>query len=390
MTEAGSSTTGLPRPAFRRRHTLTICSAFACSWLGCVSLKSGDVEAPSNDPSSLDGSLEPQGDEHTTGATADVDAAPDVSTSDDSSIADGPSMTDGPSMDSGDENTSPYEASDMPPSPASIATSHLGLWLTASAGISCASGRITVWKDQSGHRDDATLQRGQLGPECQVTPKPHVANGVDLPYFSAPISASHPNVLDETLDVDLSFLANTDYTIFAVERRWADYAINASVRDEELILGTTMPLALESSNPMVCAAEYENNALFIGYVYYDQNIGFALDQDCNTLIANADMVPSTPPGALTEHTVEFDVGRGHEIWTNGIPENASAETSPLAEASGGAIGRALLQTMTTGVDPRFRGDIAEVVVYDAALEDGDRSAIEAYLRDRWQNGPSSL
>jgi hypothetical protein len=81
--------------------------------------------------------------------------------------------------------------------------SRLQLWLTADVGIMCASGRVTRWADQSGHGRDATLQMGQLGPLCQVTPQVHTANGWSLPYFSAPVSSTAPNIVDETLDVDL-------------------------------------------------------------------------------------------------------------------------------------------------------------------------------------------
>jgi hypothetical protein len=56
-------------------------------------------------------------------------------------------------------------------------------------------------------------------------------------------------------------------------------------------------------------------------------------------------------------------------------------------AAGGAIGRAVLQTTASPYDQRFNGDIAQVIVYDTALADADRSALEQYLARRWSIGP---
>jgi hypothetical protein len=67
-----------------------------------------------------------------------------------------------------------------------------------------------------------------------------------------------------------------------------------------------------------------------------------------------------------------------------VPVAIDSDTSPLSTASDGAIGRALVQTTILGVDPRFRGDIAEVIVYDTALSDSDRAAVDTYLTNRWQ------
>jgi hypothetical protein len=239
---------------------------------------------------------------------------------------------------------------------------------------------VTTWADQSANHDDATLKKGQLGPRCQIAGNPHSVKGVDLPYFSAPDADASPNVLDETLDVDLSFLAENDYTFFTVERRWADGMAN----DQELIFGTSMPVAVEAMALTQCVPITTNNALAFGYVYYRTPLSIVLDQDCNSLYAIAQPVPVGSPSPPSEHAGQFNAALGHEIWENGVPVALDNEKSPLSTASDGAIGRALVQTTVLGVDPRFRGDIAEVIVYDTALSEGDRAAVDTYLMNRWQ------
>ena len=48
--------------------------------------------------------------------------------------------------------------------------------------------------------------------------------------------------------------------------------------------------------------------------------------------------------------------------------------------TGGAIGRAY----ESRGDNCFRGDIAEIVIFDAALSDVDAPAMEAYFREHWR------
>jgi hypothetical protein len=308
----------------------------------------------------------------------DAEAAVDASHAQEASDAtDGHDEVEDVSVDAmGDEEVVLEAASDAPPSPPTVASSHLRLWLTAKTGITCTSGRVTNWADQSQNHDDALPQNNQLGPQCQISASPHLLNGIDLPSFSAP--TANGNIIDETLDVNLAFLANSNYTIFAVERRWADYPTGY-----EFVLGTTVPLALEVTWPG-CGPSSANKALAFGYVYYNGGPQFTLDQVCNTLWATVvGSVLPPPPIAPSEETALFDVASGHKLWVSGFPVVANADTNPLAYAGGGAIGRSVDQTPAS-TDPRFRGDIAEVIVYDAALSDSDRLTVEAYLKDFWK------
>ena len=239
---------------------------------------------------------------------------------------------------------------------------------------------MSSWVDQSGHGNNATLQHGQLGPQCSKAASLHGVGGVELPDLSAP---KNGNIVDETLDVDLSFLAGSNYTVFAVERRWADYPDGDSLNMEQ-VLGTTMRPDVEAQNPTQCGVYPADLMLGFGYRYNDVAATFVFDQWCDDeIVVSAAPVSNPPPASLTEETAMFDGARGHELWINGTPMAANANQNPLFYAGGGAIGRALVQTTLSGQDPRFRGDIAEVLVYDSALEDVDRLAVESNLKQHW-------
>jgi hypothetical protein len=235
---------------------------------------------------------------------------------------------------------------------------------------------VTSWGDRSVYHNDATIKNKQLGPECQVGPIPHTVNGIDLPYFSAPVSPGDPNHIDETLDVDLSFLVGTGFTIFAVERRWADYP-NGDMMNRESILGTTLPAALQNSGSSAF-----NEGFSFGYVYYNWQTNLSLDQVFDTILGIAVRVPSSPPLPLGEETAQLDKDFGQTLWANGIRVADSVNLTLLTLADGGAIGRAFFNNGSA--DARFRGDIAEVIVYDTSLDDPTRIVVEGYLKNHWQ------
>jgi hypothetical protein len=271
------------------------------------------------------------------------------------------------------------------PEPPDVAPGHLRLWLTADHGLTCERGRVTRWADLSGDGDDALPLQGQLPPECRVVPSPHVINGVDVPYFSAP--TANKNVSDETLDVDLTFLKGRPYTIFVVERRWRDDAFG-SISQANFLIGTTSPF-VDASTPngvaMCAVAMARNSALQFGYVYYNGIVDLAFDQTCNAdLDSFPHRVPMPPPAPVAYDVAKFDPASGRFMYVNGSPAGGDAnQRTPLADATGGAVGRALVAASSTNFDCRFHGDIAEVIVYDAALDDPSRQAVESYIRAHW-------
>jgi hypothetical protein len=263
-----------------------------------------------------------------------------------------------------------------------IEPSHLQLWLTADRGVSCANGEITDWADQSGHARPVT-SGSHKGPECPATG--HALAGVNLPYFSAPPAPGDAGPFnDETLDVDFSFLTNTDYTIFVVERRWEDRPGPRS----ELILGTDYPSgAYIKGGNNGCQIDF-------GYVYYDGPPALDLETVCYLPYSGtrgpAPRVPTPPPARASFDMVRLwqtrdDAGVvsvSPTVWQNGAKINVGGTSGGRASGfKGGSIGRAL---GVTDLDERFIGDIAEIVVFTVGLTDPERLQMEAYFKAHWQ------
>jgi hypothetical protein len=247
------------------------------------------------------------------------------------------------------------------------AADHLRLWLSAARGITCDAGRVERWADRSGNGNDATLALGQLGPRCGLHQS---STGIDLPYFSAPVD--NANFIDETLDVDLSWLVGSEYTIFVVERRWADTGF---------FIGTTAP----DQGSLACGATRDSErALQFGYVTYPGTLSLAIDHTCDGQQGPVPSTPDPPPGALSLDIARFSAAYGHQLWANGelfVPDGTPGIA--LRTADGGAIGRSFTTLTSTHIDARFVGDIAEVLVYDAALSNADRASVVSYLEADW-------
>jgi hypothetical protein len=259
---------------------------------------------------------------------------------------------------------------DVPSSPLSVAPDHLRLWLTADHGIACSTGRVAKWEDQSGRANDAWPQYGQLGPQCDLSS--HRYNGVMLPYFSAPKTA---NARDETLDIDLNCLVHVQYTVFVVERRWADYQDHSS--SAEYVVGTTVEGLDQSNLDAGCA----NGAFQFGYAYTGGGPELVLDQDCNKAARAVKRVPTNGPADLSEETAEYSTSWGRALWIPGAQPAYVNDQTQLMKAYGGAIGRGIV--VDSKLDTRFRGDIAEIVIYDTALDSADMAKIEKYLALHW-------
>jgi hypothetical protein len=254
-----------------------------------------------------------------------------------------------------------------------VAPSHLQLWLTADRGLRCASGEVTTWLDQSGKGRDAT--RGvHTGPECPQTL--HALGGVNLPYFSAP--GVSPPFNDETLDVDLGFLTDTDYTIFVVERRWADRSPTSG--ENEFLIGTDVP-AQASGCP---SSGYQ---ITFGYVFYDGVPALGYESICYSPFSGtrgaAPVTPLSPPGPAAYDMLRLaqTFAASPAVWQNGVKINAGgASGGPGMGFVGGSIGRSFGYETS---DNRFQGDIAEVVVFDTALTDDEAKQMGDYFKQHW-------
>ena len=267
--------------------------------------------------------------------------------------------------------------------PPSIRWSNVQLWLAADLNVACDAGRVTTWHDRSGHARDAT-PGAALGPRCGA----RTLGGLPVVTFTAP--PSEAPYVDESLEVDLSFLLSAAYTIFIVERR----ALDRAVPDAWFLMGTQV--SNEAAIKANCGGNsgITDTALQLGYFKQPVDGGFEtylfLDHTCIGLAGTA-MVPrvdGSTPAPPSVVTARLDPSDNRYLYVNGVKKLAGAvpctagrcASSALLQATGGSIGRGLAKVL---FDTRYLGDIAEVIAYDVSLGPADQASIESYLRAKW-------
>jgi hypothetical protein len=257
--------------------------------------------------------------------------------------------------------------------PANVKPTSLVLWISADVGVTCDQSsppRVTGWKDRrAGSTVTLMPVATKLGPRCDGA----TLNGTPLPYFDGTTT----DIDNGVLQVDLTPLNGSDYTVFVVERRRASNA--------RFILGTDVPSPL--TVPGVCVDENAENpnshaAYRFGYqsaVVFEAG-SYTFDPnsfDCNEPSALVSAF-STPQAAL-----EIDLlsqGTKHSL-TIGSTTNPSDDVDPMADLMQGYLGRAFNLPSTS--DSRYLGEVAEVVIYRAALSPSEVTAVSSYLKARW-------
>jgi hypothetical protein len=299
--------------------------------------------------------------------TAGSDGASDAS--DAANVENDRAVSSAADVDAGDALTSDVADTLARPSLPSVAPAHLQLWLTADSGVDCVGSspaRVHLWSDGSSHHRDAT-SGSHLGPRCGEPL--HTMAGASVPYFSAP--AGGPPFVDDSLDVDLSFLSGVEYTLFVVERRWSDRDPTGGA----LFIGTQT--INETSPPTL-------EALQVGYVFWRGYTQLSIDltgYGTQTPMGAVPALGSMMPAAATLDMFRFSHAAGLEVWVDGkLATSRAGDYALQGPLSAGSIGRATYLTR----DLRYVGDIAEIIVFDAALVPNEQVQIENYLREHWK------
>jgi hypothetical protein len=306
------------------------------------------------------------GDTTSSDASTDSASAPDGSTTD-AGIGDGSSDT---SVDAGPD----YCTGQPSGCPTTVDPTHLKLWLRADDAVDCSGeGRVTRWHDLSGNGRDATPATfadggNALAPKCGVD----TINGHGVLTFDRPAVSQSP-YLDETLQVDLSFLASTSFTIFIVHQP------TFTMGKGDILLSANAPQVMTG-----CPASG----------YNDQGLGFGINglPDGGRLSVTYDSNDpcssfSNPFNASSSGHVDqlaFGTTTGHQIKVSGTlvyaGDGGTIDLLPIADVGlkPGAIGRAPDQTL----DSRYLGKIAEIVIYDEAPGTAT-DAVAGYLTQIW-------
>ncbi len=223
------------------------------------------------------------------------------------------------------------------------------LWLDAADTntVTLAAGKVAAWADKSGNNRNATQGTAANQPGYITNSKVGALNVLDL------------DGVNDLLNVDLTFMANTDFTIFAVEGRQEN--------TQGYLLGTT-------------SASLTRNRLHYGY--RDDN-SFTLALYSHDFDYNSSLLPYDGNQVFrlwTSRLKQADPARGMAHYLNGslVAGPQADRNLPLLSADGGRIGTGF----GTG-DQYFNGDIGELLIYTNVLSDVDRAVVEKYLVAKW-------
>jgi hypothetical protein len=234
--------------------------------------------------------------------------------------------------------------------------------------------RVTGWKDRrAGSTVTLAPVASKFGPRCDG----QTLNGTALPYFDRTTT----DINNGILQVDLTPLDGQSYTVFVVERR--------RTADARFILGTDVPMPVISGcvdqnfvNPNAYLAyrfgyEQDSTIFEAGSYTWDPSTG-----DC------ADPSVSVPAFSTPQAALEIDrlsSGVVHTLsaagTTNPSVDEEPTDMLPMDMLLQGYLGRA--SQLPSTVDSRYLGEVAEVVIYKAALTSDQVTAVSNYLKGRW-------
>ena len=162
---------------------------------------------------------------------------------------------------------------------------------------------------------------------------------------------------DDYMDIDLSKLASTDYTIFIVEKTTDVDIVN------QCILTTTGYPSYNDKSLHLCHQASGSDRVFN---HYRAGQGLVYTTTRN------DNVPSVQTYRFTS-SKKIVRENGSEV------ASLTMSLTPLVTASGGNIGGHYVPT----IDVRYGGVLGELIIFTRALKDREILEVEDYLTKKW-------
>jgi hypothetical protein len=258
----------------------------------------------------------------------------------------------------------------------------LQLWLDASeantlydattgGSLVAADGAIARWEDKSGNARHATQSTQANRPVRKTSQK----NGLDTILFDG----SNDSLSISGSNSSLKFLHSTQNTVFIVVRcgTSANPNYRGTIFDSTNDLSSPGPGVVLTYDDRASASRNDllNFDLWnAGSDYPDPYVG--LEASDNRLTANTylalslEINPTTGTAAnRIRHRVNGSAAVGGNTFT-GTLSTANSKGSFTMGAAG------------NGTSP-FSGNLAEIIIYNSALSDANRSAVESYLMFKW-------
>jgi hypothetical protein len=271
--------------------------------------------------------------------------------------------------------TGSYTAASSSVTPSAVsavtAISGLQLWLdaadsftlfdsTTGGSLVAADGGVARWEDKSGNSRHAT----QATSGSRPLRKTNVQGGKDVLRFDG-----SNDFLQSTDFLDLT--AGQSMTIIAAIKRSATNATHAIV-----------------SKYAKSDASDGSTADGWGFNFTDTNkITFfgGTDEGSSSSVRSTDGTVSASAFTVLSAKVSAGAISGATLYRNSstIPSSATLSGAQTLENTSFAVTvGALVYTFNIPVW-YLNGDIAEIIIYNSALSDADRSAVESYLMTKW-------
>ena len=245
--------------------------------------------------------------------------------------------------------------------------SNLQLWLKSDIGVSETNASVYIWEDQSSN--SYTFFQTNVGAEPILVPD--VVNEIDILRFDG----ANSYLATSTADIMGGGTPGGEFTAFAVAALNASpaaYGAFISTADEGTDWHHILYLGISDKN-VPTGADSRPTV----YVYEDGSV-------------NQDNLgsPTNSYGDTDFHIYTYDSDDStHHMWVDGVSQSIIAQ----GNANNGAW-----LTNVTGRDNTtigavedndlaryFKGDIAEIIVYNTCLGQSDRESVEGYLSSRY-------
>ncbi|GDX35566.1 hypothetical protein LBMAG18_00770 [Alphaproteobacteria bacterium] len=158
---------------------------------------------------------------------------------------------------------------------------------------------------------------------------------------------------NDFFNIDGNIFVNTNFTIFVVERK-------------------NVAADLWIFHPLQACST--NECLHVGY-RSDNNFSLAFyanDLDCNGSVSSS--CSDLAGIKLRIHTMTFSKTAGKKYWLNGGVNPDAFDATQIASITTAKTGR---------IGGNYNGDLAELIVFNRALNDEERQAIESYLAKKY-------
>jgi hypothetical protein len=295
------------------------------------------------------------------GTTGNDATGSDGASTDGTTTGDGAS-TDGTTIDTGTFN------------PANV--NGLVLWLEAdvSASVVQSNGRVTQWKDQTSHHNDAYGSTQSTTQGRNPTLKGGQINGVDALHFNKGSPNQSANILVVTDNSDKSLQWGTSDFFVAIVGEFDNDPKDTN--GQNFAVGNFFSKNFSPSvNSFTGVAFYGNlpmsgNTTSTGLLFMTSN---ALNDFAYTATAYNDNKPHAFAIRRKGNTID--------LYVDGTSINSATTTTNVDVSNAsvpcriGADGDASLV--------RLDGDIGEIYAVEGALSSSDQASIQAYLKKKW-------